>query len=280
YLGSDVPRGAEKIRRGSFCRRRRSNSVSNDRRNPDGQVPVQDASRDRAWRLRGHADGDPRARRDPGRGTQQGPCARLHGHLRDRKHAAHDLGRRDRRDDFLSGREYFRNSVERRFQLTVCTCCMPRFSIKLRGRVAVGVLAVSAALIATLATARKADSTDLTTPSFLVATRDLQDPCFQHAVILMVPTTEPPLLAGVIINKPAKQRVRDIFPQARNLNGADEAVYMGGPVEPDQASVIFRASSAIASATKVFGDTYVATGRDAVAAVLKDSRISDLRVIL
>jgi len=157
---------------------------------------------------------------------------------------------------------------------------MRRFGIKLRGRVAVGVLAVSAALIATLATARKADSTDLTTPYFLVATRDLQDPFFQHAVILMVPTTEPPLLAGVIINNPAKQRVRDIFPQARNLNGADEAVYMGGPVEPDQASVIFRASSAIASATKVFGDTYVATGHEAIAAVVKDPRIADLRVIL
>src|SRR5208282_1023540 len=157
---------------------------------------------------------------------------------------------------------------------------MRGFSSKLRGRVAAGLLFVSTALIATLATAQKAQSTDLTTPSFLVATRDLQDPFFQHAVILMVPTTEPPLLAGVIINNPAKQRVRDIFPQARNLNGADEAVYMGGPVEPDQASVIFRASSAIASATKVFGDTYVATGHEAIAAVVKDPRIADLRVIL
>ena len=96
----------------------------------------------------------------------------------------------------------------------------------------------------------------------------------------MVPSTEPPLLAGVIINNPAKQRVRDMFPQARNLNGADETVYMGGPVEPDEASVIFRASSAIASATRVFDDTYVATGHDAIAAVLKDPRIADLRVIL
>jgi len=146
--------------------------------------------------------------------------------------------------------------------------------------VAAGVLAVSAALLATLATPQKAQSTDLTRPSFLVATRELQDPFFQHAVILMVPATDPPLLAGLIINNPLKERVRDRFPQARQLKGADETIYMGGPVEPDQVSVIFRASSAIASATKVFDDTYVATGRDAVAAVLKDSRISDLRVIL
>jgi putative transcriptional regulator len=141
-------------------------------------------------------------------------------------------------------------------------------------------LAAFAVLIATLATAHNAQSTDLTGPSFLVATRDLQDPLFQHAVILMVPSTEPPLLAGLIINSPTKQRVRDMFAQARQLSGANEALYLGGPVEPDEVSVIFRAPSAIGSATKVFDDIYIATGRDAITAVLKDARIADLRVIL
>ena len=96
----------------------------------------------------------------------------------------------------------------------------------------------------------------------------------------MVPSTEPPLLAGLIINNPARERVRDMFPQARQLNGADESIYTGGPVEPDEASVIFRASSAIGSAIRVFDDTYVATGHDAIAAVLKDPRVADRRVIL
>ncbi len=57
-------------------------------------------------------------------------------------------------------------------------------------------------------------------------------------------------------------------------------MYAGGPVEPGEVAVLFRAASAIDSATRVFGDTYVATGRDAVAAVLKDPRIADLRVIM
>ena len=43
------------------------------------------------------------------------------------------------------------------------------------------------ALVAIVATAQKAQSTDLSKPSLLVATRDLQDPFFEHAVILMVP---------------------------------------------------------------------------------------------
>ena len=164
---------------------------------------------------------------------------------------------------------------------------MVRLSIKLRRRIVAGILIT--ALIAALVTARNADSMDLTMPSILVATRDLQDPLFEHAVILMVPSTEPPLLAGLIINTPAKQQVRDLFPQARQLKGPDGTVYMGGPVENgfldhripllDGISVIFRASSAQSSATRVFDDVYVAAGRDAVAGVLKDPRITDLRVI-
>jgi putative AlgH/UPF0301 family transcriptional regulator len=54
---------------------------------------------------------------------------------------------------------------------------------------------------------------------------------------------------------------------------------MGGPVEPDEVSAIFRTSSGQSSATRVFEDVYVASGRDAIAAVLKDPRITELRVI-
>ena len=44
-------------------------------------------------------------------------------------------------------------------------------------------------------------------------------------------------------------------------------------------SIIFRAPSAQSSAARVFDDVYVATGRDAIANVLKDPRITDLRVV-
>jgi putative transcriptional regulator len=154
---------------------------------------------------------------------------------------------------------------------------MRAFSTRLRLHAVPSILI--AATIALLLIAPNANATDLTMPSILVATRDLQDPLFEHAVVLMVPSTEPPLLAGLIINTPAKKRVRDIFPQVRELKGPDETTYMGGPVEPDEVSVIFRAPSAPGSATRVFDDVYVATGRDDIAAVLKDPRITDLRVV-
>ncbi|HEV2170934.1 MAG TPA: hypothetical protein VGR40_08295, partial [Candidatus Binatus sp.] len=94
---------------------------------------------------------------------------------------------------------------------------MRRFRIQAVGTL---VVAMSVAFIAIAVTAQRAQSTDLTIPSLLVATRDLQDPFFQHTVILMVPSTEPPLLAGLIINNPAKERVQDKFPQVRQLKVA------------------------------------------------------------
>ena len=149
----------------------------------------------------------------------------------------------------------------------------------LRRFVAALVLAVCATLILFLASAENAQSTDLTVPTILVATRELHNPFFERSVILMVPSTEPPLLAGLIINNPAKERVRDKFPQARQLKGANELIYMGGPVEPDEQAVIFRASSRIGSAKQVFGDVYVSTGQESIATILSDPRVADLRVI-
>jgi len=70
-----------------------------------------------------------------------------------------------------------------------------------------------------------------------------------------------------------------MFPQVSGLQRPDETTYMGGPVEPEEVSAIFRASSPQSSATRVFDDVYVAVGRDAIAAVLKDPRITELRVI-
>jgi putative transcriptional regulator len=156
---------------------------------------------------------------------------------------------------------------------------MRRLSLKLRRYEVALISVLCAALFSFLAAPQSAQSTDLTVPSILVATRELQDPLFQHTVILMVPSIEPPLLAGLVINNPAKERVRDKFPQARQLKGANEPIYMGGPVEPDDDAVIFRASARIASAQQVFDDVYVANGHDSIAAILNDPRVSESRVI-
>ena len=145
--------------------------------------------------------------------------------------------------------------------------------------VATLVSAILAAVIAIVASAPGARGADLSAPSLLVATRDCPDPNFQRTVVLMVPSTEPPLLAGVIINNPAKEHVRDKFPQLRQLKAADQTVFQGGPVETDELSVIFRAPEAIGSARHVFDDVFYAVGQNAIDSILKDKRVSDARVI-
>lgn len=74
------------------------------------------------------------------------------------------------------------------------------------------ILVVCAALVPPLTAAREAQSANA--PFFLVATRNLPDPIFQQSVILMAPSTQPPLVAGIIINKPTTTLVRELFPQA------------------------------------------------------------------
>src|SRR5215831_2141883 len=48
---------------------------------------------------------------------------------------------------------------------------------------------------------------------FLVASRNMPDPVFQQSVILMLPPDEPPLVAGVIINKPTNVTLGNLFRQ-------------------------------------------------------------------
>lgn len=110
----------------------------------------------------------------------------------------------------------------------------------------------------------------LTVPSLLVATPDLEDPVFQQTVILLLPGSEPPLIAGVIINQPTTIPVSALLPDAVGALG-DAAAYAGGPVEMDTPVVLVRAAAAPAGAIAVTGDLYWMDNRAAVAALIKSN---------
>ncbi len=46
---------------------------------------------------------------------------------------------------------------------------------------------------------------------FLVAQPDLPDPMFRDAVVLMLPSTGTPLVVGLIVNKPTKMKLSNLF---------------------------------------------------------------------
>ena len=144
---------------------------------------------------------------------------------------------------------------------------------------AAGTFAMFAALLPALTSAPNAQGSN--TPAiFLVATRSLSDPLFQHSVIVMLPSAPPPLIAGLIINKPTTISVRQLFPNAPTLKNSETA-YFGGPVDPSDPSLVLRAANSPQGASRLFADIYASTDPDAIEGILKDpKRAENLRVII
>lgn len=145
-------------------------------------------------------------------------------------------------------------------------------------RRAAATLVLYAVLVPVLITAREAQSAD-TRPVFLVATRDMPDPLFQETVILMLPRTDLPLVAGVIINRPTTIPVRKLFPRAA-LKNQSERAFFGGPVDPNEPSLILRAPQSSA-ALRLFDDIFMSDDPNAIAETLgQPAPAKELRLFL
>jgi len=89
------------------------------------------------------------------------------------------------------------------------------------------------------------------------------------------------LVVGLIINKPARVPLSEIFPGEAALKDRTETAYFGGPVEPRSPGVIFRSTKAAKQAIRLFGDVYVSFDRDFVKGLLeKPEPGQDLRLFL
>jgi len=143
---------------------------------------------------------------------------------------------------------------------------------------AITIFVVCAALVPALRAAQETKGTDVTS-FFLVAIPDLPDPMFQKTVILMLPPTQMPLVAGIIVNKPTTIALPKLLPRAPALKNQVNA-YFGGPVEITEPSVVLRASEPTGNVTRLFDDVYVSTDPDSIAKLLRDEPqpAKDLRV--
>jgi Uncharacterized ACR, COG1678 len=62
------------------------------------------------------------------------------------------------------------------------------------------------------------------TPFLLVANPDMPDPVFQQAVILILPPSELPLVAGIVANKPSKMTLGQLFHHSPAVRNRDQLV--------------------------------------------------------
>jgi putative transcriptional regulator len=128
----------------------------------------------------------------------------------------------------------------------------------------------------------KGDSEDKTL--FLVARPELGDPIFKESVVLMFPSSVVAgqgLVVGLIVNRPARVALSEIFPNDDALKDRSETAYFGGPVDPQAPGVVFRSSKAVKQAALLFGDVYVTFDPDFIKELLKrPEKTPDLRLFV
>ena len=117
--------------------------------------------------------------------------------------------------------------------------------------------------------------------SFLIARRELQDPLFQKAVVLMLPLVDKDDVVGLIVNKPTRISLHVLFPKNSAFKGRTDVAYFGGPVDVKTAGVLFRSTKAFKPAFHLSGDLYVSFDPDLIDKIMKrPKQVSDARLFL
>jgi putative transcriptional regulator len=129
---------------------------------------------------------------------------------------------------------------------------------------------------------KKGDSEDKTL--FLVARPALGDPMFKESVVLMFPSSAGAgggLIVGLIVNRPARVALSEIFRDDEALKNLSGTAYFGGPVYPQAPGVVFRSSTAVKQAAPLFGDVYVSFDSEFIKELLKEpEKTPDLRLFV
>ena len=104
---------------------------------------------------------------------------------------------------------------------------------------------------------------------FLVATPHLTDPNFLHTVVLIVSYGKEGAL-GLIINRPAYIRLRQLLPDIEGIEKITTPLYIGGPVGRDNINILFTSDKPLDGAQIVFGNLYVTGRKDVIIPVLQN----------
>ncbi|MGH8642764.1 MAG: YqgE/AlgH family protein [Burkholderiales bacterium] len=103
---------------------------------------------------------------------------------------------------------------------------------------------------------------------FLVAGRELNDPNFRQTVVLVThPQEGGPW--GVIINRPLRQRLSEVFKDQEKLKGRKDVLYFGGPVQRDGLVFLVRSASPPPRSVALLSDVYFTGDTDWIDEQLK-----------
>jgi putative transcriptional regulator len=103
---------------------------------------------------------------------------------------------------------------------------------------------------------------------FLIAARELNDPNFHQTVVLVTHSKEGGPW-GVIINRPLRQRLSEVFTDQETLKGRKDVLYFGGPVQRDGLVFLVRSASRPPRSVALLRDVYFTGDTDWIDEQLK-----------
>src|SRR3984893_6479927 len=106
---------------------------------------------------------------------------------------------------------------------------------------------------------------------FLVASRDLGDPNFAQAVILLVQYSDEHGAMGLIVNRRTDVPLSRVFKDLKEAKDRTDPIYIGGPVERNSVMALLKSSSKVEDAKRVFGDVYVISSKELLQRTLASS---------
>ncbi len=106
------------------------------------------------------------------------------------------------------------------------------------------------------------DTDQLAPGRFLVASRDLGDPYFAEAVILLVQYNDQRGAMGLIVNRRTDVPISRVLNDLKEAQNRTDPVYVGGPVELTSLIALIRSADKLDGAKKVFGDVYLMSSKE------------------
>jgi putative transcriptional regulator len=114
----------------------------------------------------------------------------------------------------------------------------------------------------------------------IVARAELPDSNFADSMVLVMNNLGPAPI-GVIVNRPTKIAVSQLFPELKRLSQLQDKVYFGGPVEFPSVWFLFRATAPPEHAVRAFGSFYVSADRKLLLRLLgRDKPMDGLRIFV
>ena len=116
------------------------------------------------------------------------------------------------------------------------------------------------------------------TAILIVARAELPDLNFADSIVLVMNNLGPAPV-GVIVNRPTKIAVSQLFPELKRLSQLQDRVYFGGPLEFPSVWFLFRATAPPEHAVRAFGSIYVSADRALLLQLLRrDKPMDGLRI--